>query len=47
VNVDQLFDVVMRAGIWRAMQGVSPIAAAGIAAACVVAALVARRWRRR
>jgi hypothetical protein len=45
MSADHILDTVMRAGIWRAMHGVSPLAAAVIAAACVEAALALRRRR--
>ena len=48
MTVDHILDTIMRAGIWRAMHGASPLAAAAIAGACIVLALVARRrWRGR
>ena len=46
MTVDHVLDVVMRAGVWRAMHGVSPLAAAAVAGACVVVALAARRRKR-
>jgi hypothetical protein len=42
---DYILDTIARAGIWRAMHGVPPIAAAFIAAACILAALALRSRR--
>jgi hypothetical protein len=45
MSAEHVLDTIMRAGIWRAMHAVPPIAAAIIAAACILAALALRSRR--
>ena len=43
MTFDHIVDTIFRAGVFRAMHGVSPMMAAGIACAAVVVAFALRR----